>query len=443
MEIWLWIIAAWIVSYRVLDKEGVNRIHLLWMLLPVDMYGINILGLTVKPYMFFCVFILIQRIVTGRNRVLLTSPWMLRGLFICLACIVVNAVNCLEFGSLFSTAMMVVVWGCCLLYTSECDGNTRESVCKVLQATGIGYGLVFLVAYVFKELAPETPGVLAMTRADPGIFVLNANVISGDLTSAIRLRGFTIDPNTMLGSFLYCVLVSMFFSIRKKITIREIAGMVISILCILLSDSRMGLICMLLCILLGILVGFSINPSRARRFLITFGYVAVGILMLALFTGKLHEIVRDMTEKYRNRSGLLDEYGRVTIWKESIMVWIENGLFFGLGMGRMQYYTSMGRACHNSFLEALCAWGGPVGGALLLYFFSPIGSGLRSAYEKRGILDIFFWTMLFGTMGVMASLFTVDNITYSYLWFGLAMLSSLISGAWQPKLPEIQKEESI
>ena len=62
MAIWIWIIAAWVLSYLALGKKKTSFEHLIWILLPVDMYGITMAGATIKPYMIFCffLFILIQ-----------------------------------------------------------------------------------------------------------------------------------------------------------------------------------------------------------------------------------------------------------------------------------------------------------------------------------------------------------------------------------------------
>ena len=58
MEIWLWIIAAWMLTKLILWKKDINIEHYVWMLLPVDMYGVTIAGCNIKTiYDFLSVFI--------------------------------------------------------------------------------------------------------------------------------------------------------------------------------------------------------------------------------------------------------------------------------------------------------------------------------------------------------------------------------------------------
>ena len=49
--IWVWIIAAIAISW-LLCRKKVAWYHYIWMLLPVEMYGITIAGATIKPYDF-------------------------------------------------------------------------------------------------------------------------------------------------------------------------------------------------------------------------------------------------------------------------------------------------------------------------------------------------------------------------------------------------------
>lgn len=432
MEIWLWIIAAWALSYAVLDKKNIQSQHLLWMLLPVDMYGINLFGFTLKPYMIFCLLLLLKRIAEGRKKLSISSNWLLQGLFPILACIIMNTISTRDFGGIMSTTMMLVVWGCCLIYMGECDRSCRGSICRILQATGIGHGVVFVLAYLVMQINPEFPGVTAMERSLPGIFMRNANVINGTLTAAFRLRGFTVDPNTIAGTFLYCTVISVLQIVERKATARDVLGVILSVVCILLSGSRMGLICLLLCVAISLWAGHSIDAYRTRRLLLLSAFILFVVMVFMLLTGTLQSAITSLLDNYSNRSELSGDYGRFTIWQEALSIWVNEGLLVGLGMGQMQYYTSMQRACHNSWLEILCAWGALVGGTLIIHLFTPVISGLhRMITRKSTRKDFMFWTMLLGTMGVMASLFTVDNITYSYLWFGIAMVAALAAGNWK------------
>ena len=46
-------LAAWALSFAALGRRRVHFEHLIWMLLPIDMYGVQLAGFTLKPYMLF------------------------------------------------------------------------------------------------------------------------------------------------------------------------------------------------------------------------------------------------------------------------------------------------------------------------------------------------------------------------------------------------------
>jgi len=43
----------------------------------------------------------------------------------------------------------------------------------------------------------------------------------------------------------------------------------------------------------------------------------------------------------------------------------------------------------------------------------------------------FAWTMVLGTLGIVISLVSVDNVTYSYLWFGASVITAITDGQWE------------
>ena len=59
---WVWIIAAIAISW-LLCRKKVAWYHYIWMLLPVEMYGITIAGATIKPYMILGVFMIIKNLL--------------------------------------------------------------------------------------------------------------------------------------------------------------------------------------------------------------------------------------------------------------------------------------------------------------------------------------------------------------------------------------------
>ena len=66
--IWVWIIAAIAISW-LLCRKKVAWYHYIWMLLPVEMYGITIAGATIKPYMILGVFMIIKNLLDRSNNI--------------------------------------------------------------------------------------------------------------------------------------------------------------------------------------------------------------------------------------------------------------------------------------------------------------------------------------------------------------------------------------
>lgn len=50
--IWGWIGAAVALSWLLCRKKAAWH-HLIWMLLPIETYGVSLAGATIKPYMMF------------------------------------------------------------------------------------------------------------------------------------------------------------------------------------------------------------------------------------------------------------------------------------------------------------------------------------------------------------------------------------------------------
>jgi hypothetical protein len=432
MAIWFWILAAWGLSFAALGGKKIRPEHLIWVLLPVDMYGIQIAGVTVKPYMFLCGFLLIRTILAKKTDLSLKSRWSMFSGIIILLLIVVNMFNNSMFQSVLSTCMLLVVWICTLIYLNDCDHHSADDIPEAILAAGIGYGAVFAVGYLLTLVGVNLPGLFAQTRAEPGIFMQFNNMYEGKLLTAFRLRGFTIDPNTMVTTFLFSMVISLLRIATGKIGVREVLGLILSVLCIVLSNSRMGLLCCGITATACIIVGYKMAGHRARFFLTATLLGITGFLIIISSTDVFADAVAAFLSSYKNRSGLNDDYGRFTIWREAVSVLGKHGFFFGIGFGQMQNYTATARACHNTWLEFLCSGGILLGSVIIFHFACMSVSGLRYAVSARSARSKeFIWTMVLGVIGVIISLLAVDNVTSSYLWFGMSVIAGITNGCWK------------
>jgi uncharacterized membrane protein HdeD (DUF308 family) len=83
-------------------------------------------------------------------------------------------------------------------------------------------------------------------------------------------------------------------------------------------------------------------------------------------------------------------------------------------------------------LEFLCSGGILLGSVIIFHFACMSVSGLRYAVSARSARSKeFIWTMVLGVIGVIISLLAVDNVTSSYLWFGMSVIAGITNGCWK------------
>lgn len=424
MAIWIWIIAAWVLSYLVLRKKKVSFEHLIWILLPVDMYGIMVAGATIKPYMIFCLLLFIRLLLQRREKLVLNG-WVYLSGFISGAIVLVNLINNQSTSAPKAALLLIVVWGCIVLYLLNCGKSTATDIPDVMIATGIGYGIVFLFGFILMKMGLELSGIVAGDRHDDGFFLIQYDVLDGVLISSCRLRGFTIDPNSMIGTFAFCPICCIMRIVKDKGSFREWIGLFLSGACVLLSNSRMGIICFIILAVITFVISYRLANTKAKNIIKLTILFLIGVLIVLLIVSDfIQDIVSDIVSLYDNRSGLNDEYGRFSIWKNAITVFFENNPLLGIGIGQMQNYTITERDCHNTWLRFICDNGVIVGSAICLLFLAAIIKGVNKVmWLHDPIKKDFCVVFLIGLLTVMLSLVSVDNITYSYLWFSAAMLT--------------------
>lgn len=426
MAIWIWILAAWVLSYLAIGKNKVRFEHLIWILLPVDMYGISIVGATIKPYMIFCSVLFVRMLICGDLQ-FHTSKWLAGAGILTGAVVIVNIANNTTGSAPKAALLLVIVWLCCCIYVSSCNERTWTDIPNVLVATGIGYGIVFILLYIFLEMQVKLPGLVTTDRTLEGIFLRTSNYYENALIQTNRLRGFTIDPNTTIGVFALCSIVCFLRLTDGKGTKKEWCGIAVSAICVLLTGSRMGILCFVLLFVLTLIAGYRIANIRVRNYmkLILLALLFI-VIFLLIVTNVIQGFIGDLLASYDNRSGLTDEYGRFSIWKNAISVWLENNPLLGIGMGQMRYYTATGRDCHNTWLSMVCENGLVVGCSLCLLFAiaAVIGINKTRMMPEKSRKELSLGLVL-GFFTIMLSLVSVDNMTYSYLWLCAALLTAI------------------
>lgn len=424
MGIWFWIVLAWLLSALALGKRHISMEHFVWILLPIDMYGIQVAGITIKPYMVFCGWLFLRMLLNGQTKIKAIRGWTLPAIGIIVILFIVNMFNSSSLYSLSAPCMLMVVWFCMTIYTSFWGETAQDDIPEAMIATGIGYGFVFLIGFLLLTLGIPILGVGASERTEPGFILQFSNMFQGVLIQKWRLRGFTIDPNTMLGTFVFSGIVCLIRILMEENSKREWLCLMLSMACIFLSNSRTGLMCFALALVMSVFAAYWKGSPQIRKRIEVITLIVI-FVMIAVMVGTdwIRNLISSFLGLYANRSGLNDEYGRFTIWKEAVGILMEKNPFFGIGMGQMQFYTSVNRACHNTWLECLCGNGIILGSIFILFLlFTLIKGGIKAKYNTCSRYNQLLWSLTIGITVVVISLISVDNITYSYLWFGLSAL---------------------
>ncbi len=423
---WLWIIAALVLSYLPLINKKIELSNYMWLLVPIDAYGISVAGATIKPYMVFAlilplVFCLKNK---GTDRSLSASKGQLFLGVISILIITVNLINCDNFSSVKAALMTLVVYICAISYTSCTDCENAEQLSDVFIASCFGCSAIFITAYVLLQSGLNIDGIVANVRADDGLFMKTTNMVSGKYTETLRLRGFAFDPNTMFVQFAFglSACVSKLF---KKFNLYYILTLLLSIICIILSSSRMGLLCCVVSIAVTSMICIIRFDSVKKKVLSAISMIAAcAVFLIASISSRGQAIFSSLLSTYSNRSSLFDEYGRFSIWKESLSVYWEKNPLFGIGYNNMSLYTPTERMTHNTWLQFICEFGLIVGGIAVIYFLSVmiLGWSKLKSHHRYNPDNTSYLTLVIGYTMTIVALVSVDNVTCSYLWFSALMI---------------------
>ncbi len=423
---WIFIIAAVVISTLPLINKKIDISNYMWLLIPIDAYGISLAGAVIKPYMLFAFILLFVTYAKNKSNDfdLTASKGQLIAGIICILILVQSLFNGDNMPAVKGSIMLMLVYICAQIYTSCTNCEKAEQLSDVFIASCFGCGVVYLVAYFLLESGIDINGLVATNRAEDGLFMQMSNMSNGQYVEAYRLRGFAYDPNTMFIQFVFGIsaCVSKLF---KKFKIYYVLTFIISFVCILLSSSRMGLLCGIISIAITALVSISQIKNAKNRLTSTVAILA-GCLIALVFTLTRagQSIINQLLSTYQNRSSLTDEYGRFSIWRECLKVYWEKSPLWGVGLGQMSKLTVTERMTHNTWLQFICECGLVVGGIVIIYFFSILIMGWAKAPKKyrNDPNNTSYLILVIGYTVTIVSLLSADNISCSYLWFGALLV---------------------
>ena len=406
--IWVWIIAAIAISW-LLCRKKVAWYHYIWMLLPVEMYGITIAGATIKPYMILGVFMIIKNLLDRKAH---KVPAAFVAIIFLLS--VSDILNGLIISSIMQHVMFLVIIYIAYNYVliSENDDDLLENIEVSTIATTIGYGLVFLVAYWFYSRGIGFGGIYTTDRYSAGMLL---NFISTGGQTTVRLRGFCIDPNSVVTTLIPGAsfgLARLLYKNGGKF--RSLVAVILYAIVMDLSGSRMAVVCTVAMVIIMLMMGY----KQAENKLWWFGLIALVLLVVSFMAVyRFQNIASEVYSFFTARAGLNDTGGRFTIWKYNARWLSDNGrLLFGVGQNQISNLTSVGKACHNTWLEWICGTGILLGGMIDLWFvITPFVFLDRLKRNRIFIRDIIPIVLAYVT--ALICITTVDNITNSVVLF--------------------------
>ena len=406
--IWVWIIAAIAISW-LLCRKKVAWYHYIWMLLPVEMYGITIAGATIKPYMILGVFMIIKNLLDRKAH---KVPAAFVAIIFLLS--VSDILNGLIIASIMQHVMFLVIIYIAYNYVliSENDDDLLENIEVSTIATTIGYGLVFLVAYWFYSRGIGFGGIYTTDRYSAGMLL---NFISTGGQTTVRLRGFCIDPNSVVTTLIPGAsfgLARLLYKNGGKF--RSLVAVILYAIVMDLSGSRMAVVCTVAMVIIMLMMGY----KQAENKLWWFGLIALVLIVVSFMeVYRFQNIASEVYSFFTARAGLNDTGGRFTIWKYNARWLSDNGrLLFGVGQNQISNLTSVGKACHNTWLEWICGTGILLGGMIDLWFvITPFVFLDRLKRNRIFIRDIIPIVLAYVT--ALICITTVDNITNSVVLF--------------------------
>ncbi|MBQ2971535.1 MAG: O-antigen ligase family protein [Ruminococcus sp.] len=424
--IWLFIVASLILSLLPLINKKIDISSYMWLLIPIDAYGISIAGATVKPFMLFA--LLLPLILHSKNRGNELELYASKGQLLAGVLSILILTQSIFVGdasyTIKAALIIVIVYISAQLYVSCSDCKKSEELSDVFIASCFGCSIIFIVTYFLLQNGIEIDGITTTDRAKSGMFMQLSNMVNGSYIEVYRLRGFAYDPNTMFIQFIFGI-TACTSRLFKKFSFYYIMTLVMSIFCILLSSSRMGIICCACAIVITLAANINQYTNVKKKVASITSVILLFVSLLVFAISRLGQsMLSSILSTYSNRSSLTDEYGRFSIWKECLEIYWNKSPLFGVGIGQMSKMTVTERMTHNTWLEFICECGIIVGGFAVIYFLTiaVIGWSKTRANHINHPDNTSYLTIVIGYTMTLMSLVSVDNITCSYLWFTALLL---------------------
>jgi hypothetical protein len=411
--IWVYIAVAVFLSWIVCDKH-LPWYHYIWMLLPIDMYGLEVAGSIIKPYMIYGFAIIVYSIVKNRR-----IKFPLAVLIIAVLLLLSDFINGLIVGSIKQHLMFLMIMCIAVEYLMlQKKTVDLEDISKITIATTIGYGTVFAVIGFLFSRNIVLPEVFTPDRYLPGIIFSS---MAGFDNFSIRLRGFNIDPNgvvtTLIPGATFALANVLYRKESKVNSIKSWGAVALFFIVVAYTGSRMALLANMIMVAIMFFIGYKQTEHKAQWvFLGLTGTLALMLFMIINKNQFFIELYDSMEAFFSSRASLTDDAGRWTIWKHNFNYLLESDhLFVGVGQNQIVQLTRIGKECHNTWLEWICGTGLIIGMVMNVFFiFAPVPFS-KNAKKSKLVYEHDALPIILAYIVVLIAITSIDNVTNSVL----------------------------
>lgn len=430
--IWVWIILSLAATAFLLRDKNIAPHNYLWAFIPIDKYGYNIMGFTFKPIYIFSILLILYSVIRKNFKVKLSAsiicPTFSLCILVVLAALFRGNASLLSDIKTYGILFLTFILATCSLSLIEGRDDLRQ-IKDVMIATAVGYGIVFLLLYFLVNLGVNLPAVRDSGVWNDSIVNTFKSVVNGQVSESYRLRGFYIDPNSSTVFFLVGFASLLGDWLKNGKPVKNTIYSLIIAANIVLTRSRSGLVVLCLIIAINIFrLMFAKTQSRRKIIFIASALMVLFIVFVVfVYSSRAFSYVYDrLISGYVNRSGLNDEMGRFSIWRDALSTLNSDNWFCGHGIGSLPSLTDSSRDAHNTYIEVFCSSGVIVGAAYILCFAYPLLFALkRRIVDERNAYYISNFAIAYLSICLMLS--TISNIASVYLIY-LACLLYIIPG---------------
>ncbi len=416
--IWVWIGSALLLSCLLLKRRHVSLYNYIWAFVPIDMYGINIAGSTIKPYMLFALFIIALAVKRGKLVSEASKKALILPLLLIPLMFATDILNGLSMGSMLQHALITIIIICAICYLSLLEGkdSLRELLVSIT-TVGLAYGIVFTVACLLFSAGVRGFAIYTEGYFEPGMIVYHLDVSDGNVLTPTRLRGFYNDQNSLISMFVIPLAYSAFSLFSREDTgfgkKESLLTIAVIAYCIFYTNSRTAIAIFAFVVLAAIWhYAYESRMTVVFTLLTSLALIAILLLLTGVNLGSIEKNIGDL---FYNRSSFNDTYGRGSIWRVNFEALINGPLLTGFGQNQVQLYSPLLKPCHNTWLEWLTGAGLIVGTYADLIFLVPGFYCIKTLLRPRFKTD--YVALCAGYLALLIALTFVDFTMNTYLIF--------------------------